>query len=113
MGLDVSYDCWHGSYGSFHAWRCAIAEAAMYGNLNDYDGYTKNGKPWPINDPLVILLSHSDCDGSIDSKDCGPLADRLEAILPVMHDEWTVRKTEFFIKGLRSAAALGESVEFC
>ena len=70
-------------------------------------------------DPLWILLSHSDCDGIIEAKDCGPIARRLEEILPAIPEgdggghigDWRA-KTQAFIDGLRSAEAAGENVEF-
>ncbi len=62
-------------------------------------------------DPLHVLLAHSDCDGEIKWQDCGPLADRLQEILPSLSDD--VREdAETFIAGLRSAAAARENVEF-
>lgn len=70
-------------------------------------------------DPLVKLLNHSDCDGSIAASDCGPIADRLEEILPLLpagdaggHIGFWRDKTADFINGLRAAAAAGEDVEF-
>ena len=71
-------------------------------------------------DPLHVLLSHSDCDGEIASKDCGPIADRLEALLPALeeagdgggHIGHYAEKTRTFIAGLREAAERGENVEF-
>lgn len=70
-------------------------------------------------DPLTKLLHHSDCDGEIAAADCGPIADRLEALLPKLPTgevpgligTWRDRTTRF-IKGLRTAAAAGEAVEF-
>jgi len=69
--------------------------------------------------PLVPLLNHSDCEGSIASADCGPLADALESLLPKLPQgtggghigDWQ-EKTQAFIDGLRRAAAAGEDVEF-
>ena len=69
--------------------------------------------------PLHILLRHSDCDGSILTADCGPIADALEELLPRLPDDeggghignWR-EKTETFIAGLRLAASLGEDVGF-
>lgn len=76
---------------------------------------------WDVlrDDPLLILLNHSDCEGIIAAADCGPLADRLEGLLPLLPDEdggghsgpWR-GKTQRFIDGLRLAAARGEDVEF-
>jgi len=87
----------------------------------------------------MILLNHSDCDGKIESKDCGLLADDLESILgkldqPEWSDyggappsarvggglinlwrlnpSWVASVAQQFIKGLRAAAAAGEDVEF-
>lgn len=38
-------------------------------------------------DPLFVLLHHSDCEGEIAPQDCGPIADRLESLLPLLEDE--------------------------
>jgi hypothetical protein len=70
-------------------------------------------------DPLHVLLHHSDCEGSIPAADCGPIADRLESLLPMLPKEpdaghigdWA-QKTQTFIDGHRRAAAAGEDVEF-
>jgi hypothetical protein len=70
-------------------------------------------------DPLIILIAHSDCEGEIQSKYCGPLADRLEELLPKLEGEdggghigSYVEKTQQFIKGLRLASKRGEKVGF-
>lgn len=70
-------------------------------------------------DPLLILLAHRDESGWIFTRDCGPLADRLEELLPQLSIElnqghigdWR-EKTRKFIDGLRAADAAGEDVEF-
>jgi len=118
MGLDTSHDCWHGAYSAFHRWRVKLAEVAGYGNIDDYLGYGGD-KDWP-EDPLTVLLNHSDCDGEILSVDCTPLADRLEELLPALklagegggHIGSYEKKTTQFIMGLRDAAAAGEDVRF-
>jgi len=70
-------------------------------------------------DPLTALMCHSDCDGYLEAEICGPLADRLEEILPKLpegdgggHIGCWREKTQEFIDGLRLAAELGEKVEF-
>lgn len=112
MGLYTTHDCWHGSYGGFLSWRRAVCEAAGLGKLDDYVGFGGD-KQWPVDDVLVELLSHSDCDGIIPAASCAPLANRLESILfhgPVafIHRDHTAQ----FIVGLRLAAEAGEDVEF-
>lgn len=122
MGLDTSHNCFHGSYGRFDDWRNAVATAAGYslgvvGNqfllpISHISEENALGI-WdePPSDALIVLLAHSDCDGVIKAEHCGPLADRIEALLPSMveHHADTSRQ---FILGLRAAAAAGENVEF-
>ena len=72
-----------------------------------------------VPDPLHVLLSHSDCDGEIAHELCGPIADRLEAILPNMPEgdggghirDWR-ETTQQFIDGLRLAAERKEPLDF-
>jgi hypothetical protein len=148
MGLDVSHDCWSGAYSAFHRWRTAIARCVgidleqMQGFAKEetkalVDHYRKIGSPpalveayakmansvqmpWDeVMDPLKHLLHHSDCDGSIATELCAPIADRLEAILPLLPEgeggghigNWR-GTTQRFIDGLRLAAERGEDVEF-
>ena len=69
--------------------------------------------------PLHELLYHSDCDGDIPAERCGPIADALEALIPMLPDEeaaghighWR-KKTQQFVDGLRAAAAAGEPLDF-
>jgi hypothetical protein len=66
-------------------------------------------------DPLLVLLVHYDCDGYIKPEQAGPLADRLEDLIPKLPEQSKLRwqsTTEQFIKGLREAAAKGETVGF-
>jgi hypothetical protein len=145
MGLDTSHDCWHGAYGAFGRWRDKLAEVAGYeiakvdfsgrsGGVADLLGphdmvlidwghvteAQLNGD-WDETpaDPLLVLIAHSDCDGWIRAAQAGPLADRLQELLPLLPDEeapghvrhWHTT-TQRFIDGLRAAAAAGEDVEF-
>lgn len=70
-------------------------------------------------DPLIVLLAHPDDESEIQAEFCGPLADRLEALIPALGDEdggghigSYAEKTRTFVAGLREAAAAGEPVEF-
>jgi hypothetical protein len=101
-------------------WRTALAEAAGLPSLFRFESYGGT-LPWTgyENDPLVILLNHSDCDGEIACEDCIPLADRLSELLPEFsgkdlggHVGDCEAKTQRFIDGLRRAAEAKETVEF-
>jgi len=120
MGLTVSHGCFNDPYSRFNLWRCAIAAAVgiplerIEGFLSEEEGETI---AWSCLDPdvLHILLSHSDCDGSIAARDCGPLADGLEEILPLLSDdpgEDVQTPTKLFIRGLRLAAVRQEDIIF-
>lgn len=136
MGLDTSHDAWNGAYGAFSRWREAVAKAAGYavarlegdphetilidwGHVADknYQGEWDE----PPADPLMVLIAHSDCDGVIHPVHAGPLADRLEALLPDLSSDGEGHLTRYggyqgaterFIKGLRAAAAAREDLEF-
>ncbi len=134
MGLDVSHGCWSGAYSAFMRWRAKICEAAGWGDLMSYPGYdmermlklamTKEEDRAPIphgfpnDDVLTELLNHSDCDGELEWQICGPLADRLEGLLPEIEGDGGghlgnyKEKTIKFIAGLRLAAERQENVEF-
>jgi hypothetical protein len=121
MGLDTTHGCWHGAYSAFHRWRTEVAQAAGYGeqwpNRMLIHGGEKiddihNGD-WvrAPDDPLLVLLLHQDCDGHIRPEHAGPLADRLEAIMGRLDEDWRAMTCRF-IAGLREAAARGETVIF-
>ncbi len=130
MGLDITYNCWHGAYSAFARWRQEIARAAGY-KIDDRGGYNL---PWelfeaknyfgewdtvPGDDPLVYLLAHSDCDGVIHPEQGIHIAARLEQLLPLLDESksgghvYSMRgDTEQFISGLRAAAKASDDVEF-
>lgn len=120
MGLDVSHDCFTGAYSAFHRWRTELARAMGVGDIMSMEGYTMSyGRAWPENDPLVELLTHSDCEGSIPHERCEAIAARLEELLPAIskadgggHLGYYQTATQRFIDGLRRAAAAREDVEF-
>lgn len=137
MGLDCSHGAWHGAYSSFSRWRNAVAEAAGY-SLETGDHLTYPALDWGSlphatlegiwqetpEDPLLVLLAHSDCDGDIFPAQAGPLADRLEELLPeiakkhaadwdhITRDGGMVAVTQRFIDGLRLAQLVNEPLRF-
>lgn len=136
MGLDTSHGCWHGAYSAFSRWRNKLAEVAGYeiaeiesehglkmdtvlvdwGHLqeNIYGEWAKTP-----DDPLLVLIAHSDCEGKIYPAQAEPLAQRLEALLPLLPNEvggghignWR-ETTQEFIDGLRLAVSENQAVDF-
>lgn len=149
MGLDCSHDAWHGAYSAFMRWRTELAKVAGLPPLGLMEGFfspnnhngavfldhnaselSKNSLQglheqlpikWECLKPSALheLLNHSDCDGEIAADRCGPIADELEKLIPLLPDgeagghigHWR-QKTEQFVKGLREAAAAGEPLDF-
>lgn len=115
MGLDTSYDCWHGPYSSFGRFREEIAKAAGI-DLNAMTGFKRDNTPgikWETLQPdaIHVLLNHSDCDGQIDWQDTKPLADRLYELIPLIDVQWKP-KAQQFVDGLLDAYAAHDCVEF-
>lgn len=69
--------------------------------------------------PLHELLHHSDCEGDIAWKLCGPIADELERLIPLLPKtpaaghigDWR-DKTQQFVDGLRAAFEAKENLNF-
>lgn len=120
MGLACSHNAWSGAYSAFSRWRLEITKVAEVApNFDKYEEKNFYGE-WDTapSDPLFILLVHSDCEGEIKPEHAGPLADRLEALLPQLRGDFyghigdIDEKTKLFIIGLRAAVAVNESVHF-
>lgn len=153
MGLETTHDCWRGSATNFGWWRLHVARAAGYA-IKEHstvpfftvdlprDLHTEEtsmgdwSKGPPVEDPLIYLLVHSDCEGVIHAEEGRHLAARMEQLVPAltvegapdfaarmeqaipnltverMTDEWLRWATNRFIKGLRVAAEASEDVEF-
>lgn len=159
MGLDTTHDAWHGPYSAFNRWRTNVAQLAgyevaprdyghgcmlpavvkVYDGLQDGTWTEANLEGWwerLPEDPLLVLLVHSDCDGFIDGVACRWLAERLEQLMPklVELDQFVAGgcflglgaevdppvsrigswagATQQFIDGCRRAAEANEPLEF-
>jgi len=119
MGLDTSFDCWHGPYSAFMRWREALHAiiARRRGFATDsLDDAWSHGHYDDQTDPLNVLMNHSDCDGEIPAAVCGPMADALTGLLDDMPEramyDYVRPATLRFIAGLREAAKANAPVEF-
>ena len=139
MGLDVSHDCWSGAYSGFSRFRDKLASVAGYEFIQDA---ARGGRQmvaldygaWPepnyydppiipyradgTQDPILLLLMHSDCEGRIRAEHVKALADRLTELLPNIEGDGHGHvgdyhaATQQFINGLRLAEQCNEDVVF-
>lgn len=88
MGLNVTYNCWDGAYSSFRRFRYSLGHQIGI-NLDDYIGYgdkgTKNLKD--INNDLMPLFNHSDCDGELTVKECKSIIKGLNSVLENFNED--------------------------
>lgn len=85
-----------------------LAEIANYTSwVESVDG------KWPGEEPLSLLLEHSDCSGFIHWSLCKPLANRLKEVLETMHILSKSSKTdEDYINGKKLVEGLGFAYEY-
>lgn len=131
--LDIDHGCYNGSEAQFDQLRCMWSQAAGYGlydfreqggpvmpridigafSEEDLDGDWPNGAP---DDPLLILLVHSERSGRIQWGHAKYLADRLEELEHVLSAPGStpvwVLMTQQFILGLRTASQWRQDVLF-
>jgi hypothetical protein len=84
--------------------------------LPGYDDYISLQKviPWDkVNDDIVPLLNHSDCEGILTPEECRKVAPRLrELVAGWTSDDHDKRKALLLAKGMEEAAELNENFEF-
>jgi hypothetical protein len=126
MGLNISHDCWEGSYTSFNEFRVKLGLLAGYQPddddyvIIDWTNLTKKefGGRWnkTPKDPLLVLLAHYDCEGKIYRNQQMPLSNRLKELLAIAKNRkepkrllnWVAK----FIAGLECAYKKKEIIEF-
>lgn len=115
MGLDTTHGCWSGPYSSFNTFRRAVAKAIGIPDLEAHWRKTMDETYYQPDRPLMLLLNHSDCDGTLRWQDCAAIADDLESILDDLETKGPFSARERaarWIRGLRKAAKAKEDVIF-
>lgn len=141
-----SFDCWAGPYSAFTRWRHALCRAAGWHLEEHVEGYHTFLWPREVNihglteenflgqwdripeDPLVLLVAHSDCDGVLPPEALMPLAERLEELARMLPDkahdpeyqgdtprgtyDGILAATLRFSEGLRRSSEAGHRVVF-
>lgn len=143
MGLTISHDCYQGSCTSFNYYRAELQKALGMPPLKLMEGYYNPRNVFetveagisqpnaaqkalfdaiPFNwealegDPILELMLHSDCEGSIPWENCLNIADTMEYLLqklPGIGEFGSPHTlTVQFIAGLEEAFKNKEDVEF-
>jgi hypothetical protein len=115
MGLDFSHGDAHWSYSGFNDFREWVARLIGL-NLADMDGFGGLGSWDDVDDPLVPLLNHSDCDGELSVAECQAVAPRLRSVLaeaqPSPAEEHHVAQGMRLVDAMEQAIAAGEPLVF-
>jgi len=119
----------HWSCSGFNEWRGRLAKTIGidlkkmegYAIIRDNNGFYESDPAalkWPpTDDPIFILLRHSDCDGEISTAECEKLLPRLEEMLALMPRDqcWEIfdgKESEKFVGLLKVAIDKKKPVEF-
>lgn len=133
MGLDISFDAFHGAYSSFNSFRKFVA-ASIGGSYPHHDDKSLDDNRWywgdgynqELHPGLYEFFCHSDCDGEISPEMCNIIANELESILPliekraethesyghILRDGGFVAVTKRYINGCRKAVELNEPLVY-
>ncbi len=112
MGLDFSHARAHWSYSGFNDFRERLAKHVNF-NLNDMDGFGGTRDWSGIDDALVPLLNHSDCDGHLTPRQCRKVFPRvLEIVMDWDLDDDDRADAIEMAAGMALAYAQGQNFEF-
>lgn len=134
MSVCLTHKAFQGAYSTFNAFRNYIAELAGYkvsisDNPDelpipypqmDYDIYNSDNYLgiWEKepDDIILVLIVHSDCEGIIDKRHVGLLAERIEALLqqafPAKQWWYLHEKAILFVEGLKRAKKRNQKITF-
>ena len=117
MGIAFSHGEASWSYSGFHRFRKRIAESINI-NLEEMEGFTKNGKSWgTVNDDIKLLLNHSDCDGILTIFECEKIIPRLSQIINIWGNkedfyDYDKDRGIMLIEGMKKAIAENTDLRF-
>jgi len=124
MGLDFLQCDASWSYSGFNDFRRRLARDIGF-DLNEMmgfskgfhwqDGYAPGTRPWSeIDDPIVPLLNHSDCEGELSPQECAQVAPRLrELVTPWPEHDYDRHNALVLAEAMGRCACDGEALVFC
>lgn len=113
-GIDMPMPRW--SYSGFNHFRRSLAKHIGI-TLDDMQGFGGE-EDWSPHrdDPLTLLLDHSDCDGELSPEECAKIAPRLRQV--VQEIDWgpypyDLEHGLLLADVMEKAAKLGKPLIFC
>jgi len=112
MGLNFSHCEARWSYSGFNRFRDRLANELGF-SIYEMRGFGGTRIFSEINDDIIPLLDHSDCDGSLTPDECAKVAPRLRELVKGWSDEdYDKVKALDLAEGMELAASHGEELEF-
>lgn len=116
MGLYFSHGTAHWAYRYFREFRIRLAKE-IGADLHRMQGYFDNVDvlSWEtIDDPIVYLLNHSDCDGDLSPLECEVVASRLRTLIQSWNaNDLDKQQALLLVEGMETAAQSNELFIFC
>ena len=114
MGLDFSRGDARWAYSGFNRFREKLGNEIGI-DLRKMLGFGPPYISWDgINDDIVLLLNHSDCDGELSPNECSLIAPRLrELIKDWDDDEYDTYTAKKLANAMDECARLNEPLIFC
>lgn len=121
MGLDFTFKTFSDDglqmprwgYLGFSRFREKLA-AKIGINLDVMEGFGGNLNWEGIDDPIIGLLNHSDCEGELSPEECGKIFPRLrELIAPWNEDDFDKKPAELLVSAMEHAAEEAIPLIFC
>lgn len=119
MGLSLTHNCWDGPYSSFSDFRYDLANIIGI-NLNSFEGYGTGGAKdiRNLENNLLPLFDHSDCEGMLTPDEAKRIAEGLTEVIDTFdpkreYRSWNLfEKVQKFRDGCLLAYSQNENVMF-
>lgn len=117
VGVGFSHGEAGWSYPGFSDFRQTLASKINI-FLSDMDGFGGSASWDTVNDPIVDLLHHSDCDGELTPEQCRLIAPRLGELIALISDAedptgYDRENGQLLKEGMELAASLNQPLVFC
>lgn len=112
MPLEFSHSKATWNYFGFMDFRRLLANQVGI-DLGTMRGFNGDGEwPSPLNEPIIDLLNHSDCDGNLSPEQCEAIAPRLRELASNLADPYHRAMGLMLAEGMEAAAQENAFLEF-